>query len=368
MTIQQVAPWFGDEELLAMIRYLESGGWLTEFRVTAELEKAIAKYTGVKHCIMMPNGTLALYAALKCAHVRQEHHVIVPAFTMIATANAVRMCGAWPVFVDIDPETLCMDLDLLESRIGVKVKAIIPVALNGRAPDMNRLRELAKKHNITVIEDAAQALGSIWNGKHLGTFGDAGIISFSTPKVISMGQGGCVLTDNDELDREIRLFKNFGREKAGQQVEQYQCFGINLKFTDLQAIIGLEQMKKLPGRAQRKKEMFARYQHRLRGLPGTKFLPTDLDEVSPWYIDIMVEDREGLIDHLNENDIRTRSFYPALNTVEQYAWYYAPATSQEYKFPHAEYVAKHGLWLPSSSFLTDEQIDHVCERIRAFYG
>jgi len=168
--INQVEPWIGEEEKQALIEYMDSGGWLTEYRKTREFETMIAEYVGARYCAVLCNGTVTLFTALMALGIGPGDEVIVPDFTMIASANAVVLAGATPVFVDIDRATLCLDLDLAERAITPRTKAIMLVSLNGRAPDMDRAVALADQHGLFLVEDAAQSLGSRWRGKHLGAF------------------------------------------------------------------------------------------------------------------------------------------------------------------------------------------------------
>ena len=356
MMIPQMEPSLGIEERVAVYDYMCSGGWLTEYKLTRRLERMIADYVGSRHCIMMPNGTLALYAALRALRVGLDDEVLVPDFTMVATATSVGMAGAWPHFVDIDLDTLCLDLDWARLALSPRTKGMILVSLNGRSPDMWKVREFCRQHDLWLLEDACQALGSTWRGKHLGTFGEMGVFSFSSQKIITTGNGGCVVTDDDEFAHRLQLFKNFGREHGGN--DDYGCFGINLKFTDLQAVVGIEQMKKLPDRAQRKKEIYTLYRGWLEDVPGIEFIPTNLEDTAPWFVDLLVEDRDALMAHLKEHDIETRPMYPALHTLPFYSG----------RGPNSKYVAERGLWLPSSLTLTNEDIEYVCQSIRDFLG
>jgi perosamine synthetase len=350
-------PWIGEEERNAVDEYLRSGGWLTEFKKTAEFARLVGDYVGSKYCFILANGTVALYTALAAVGVGPGDEVIVPDYTMIATANSVVLAGAKPVFVDVDPTNLCLDLDLTEVAITPRTRAIMLVSINGRAPDMHRALEIARKHDIFLIEDTAQSLGARWQGKHLGTFGIIGSFSFSAPKIITTGQGGALVTDNDDLAEKIRQIRDFGRKRSG--VDYHLSIGYNFKFTDIQAVIGIEQMKKLDWRVKRKKEMFALYRELLKDVEQVTFLPTS-DEVPPWFIDILVSDPVGLREHMNQHEIGSRPFYPAIHSQPAYNW---PGS-----YPNAEYAAQHGLWLPSSSFLTDEQIGLVCDTVRGYFG
>jgi perosamine synthetase len=357
IAIEQMAPWLGQEETRAVAEYLASGGWLTEFRKTAEFEQMIARYAGSGHAVVLSSGTAALFTALTSCGIGPGDEVIVPDFTMIATANAVVLAGARPVFVDIDPANLCLDQSLAERAVTARTKAILLVSLNGRAPDMRRALDLAARYSLKLIEDAAQSLGSLHHGKHLGTFGTAGIFSFGPLKIITTGQGGVVVTDDPEVAARVRRFKDFGRARGG--IDRHDFIGYNFKFTDLQAVIGIEQMKKLEWRVRRKREIFALYRSELGAVPGIQFVATDLLETTPWFVDVLVDRREALIDHLGACGIKTRPFYPPVHSQ--------PAYGLAGGYPVTEDVAARGLWLPSSSFLADADVRRVCEMVRAFY-
>jgi perosamine synthetase len=202
-------------------------------------------------------------------------------------------------------------------------------------------------------------LGSFRDGRHLGTIGELGCLSFSSPKVITTGQGGAVLTDDDDLAAAMRRRKNFGRAADGREI--HDMAGFNFKFTDLQAVVGLEQMKKLAGRLRRKKEIWARYAAGLAGVADVTLLATDLDQVAPWFIDIYVDNRDELGDGLKDAGIGTRTVYPPIHAQRAYG-------RRDNSYPVAAAASARGLWLPSSFQLTDDQVDRVCGAIRAFYG
>ncbi len=359
--IPQMEPWFDDNEAEALYAYMKSGGWVTEFRKTRRFEQMIADYTGSRYCSVVSNGTISLTLALIACGIKPGDEVIVPDYTMVATANAVKLAGAEVVFVDIESDSLCMDFDEMCKATSDRTKAVILVTINGRYPQ--RLKEFVnycRKHDLRLIEDAAQSLGSFKNGHHLGTFGDIGSFSFSAPKVITTGQGGALVSDDEQLIDRIRKLRDFGRSGGGS--DHYLTMGWNFKFTDIQAVIGIEQMKKLPDRVERKKEIYAQYRQNLESTPGIAFISTDLNDTSPWFIDVLVEDnkRDDLMAFLKAGDIGARPFYPALHAE--------PVYTRTGTYPVTERIARQGLWLPSSSKLTNEQIDHVCERINTFFS
>jgi perosamine synthetase len=356
--IVQMQPWIGEEEKKAVVEYMESGGWLTEFRRTRELEMAIGAYVGARHVAMITNGTVSLFAALAALGIGAGDEVLVPDLTMVASANTILLAGATPVFVDVERATLCLDLEAAERHVTPRTKAVMLVSFNGRAPDMERTVAFTRRHGLYLVEDAAQALGSRWRGRHLGTFGDIGSFSFSSPKVITTGQGGALVTDDEALMGRVRKVKDFGRSRDG--VDEHVALGYNFKFTDLQAVIGLAQMAKLDWRVRRKKDIFALYRAELADVGEVAFVETNLDDTSPWFIDVLVPDPRALRQHLHERGIGSRPFYPPVHTQAPY--------HQAGEYPETARASRHGLWLPSSSFLEDGTIKRICDEIRAFYG
>jgi perosamine synthetase len=343
----------------AVVRYLRSGGWLTEFRETRAFETAIRDYTGASHCVAAPNGTLALFLALKASGIGPGDEVVVPDLTMAASATAVMLAGGTVVFADIEARTLCLDLDAVENRMTDRTRAVMFVSLNGRAPSsLPAFIDRCRARGIRCIEDAAQSLGSFLGGRHLGTLGDCGCLSFSSQKIVTTGQGGAVVTNDEPIMRAMALLRDFGRLEGGS--DHYLSAGWNLKFTDLQAVIGVSQMRRLPEIVERKRAIFRRYRDQLQDLAGVQIIGTDLSTTTPWFVDVLVDAsaKAGLIDHLRKSGIGSRPFYPPLHAE--------PAFTRREHHPVAEEVSARGLWLPSSLRLTDAEIDRVCDAIRAF--
>ena len=214
-----------------------------------------------------------------------------------------------------------------------------------------------KENNLWLIEDAAQALGSTYKGQALGTFGDVGSYSFSMPKIITTGQGGAIVTKSDELYNKLIKIRDFGREYAGS--DHYVMIGANFKFTDLQAVIGIEQMKKMPDRIKRKKEICRRYDELLSRINGIELYDNNYEDTAPCFYEILCDERDRLIEFLKENNIGARKFYPPLHSE--------PAYNIDAKFPVTEEISAKGLWLPSSVLLTDDQLKYICDIIKKFY-
>lgn len=358
--INQMEPSFDEHERKALNEYMLEGGWGTEFRKTREFENMIKEYTGAKHCWITSNGTVSLSAALMAVGVGVGDEVICPDYTMVATPNSAELIGAKAVFVDIERASLCMDFEAMKSAVTDKTKAVMLVSINGRYPkDIGSFVDYCKDKGIHLIEDAAQSLGSFCDGKHLGRFGEIGSFSFSAPKIITTGQGGALITDDDELSDRIKRIRDFGRDSGGS--DHYLTKGWNFKFSDFQAVVGIEQMKKLSARVERKKEMGKLYEELLSDVSGIELIPTKYEDTSPWFFDLLCESRDELQCFLKENSIGSRPFYPPLHQEPAYGY-------NELRFPVTEEISRKGLWIPSSVFVTDEQIEYICDKIKMFYS
>jgi perosamine synthetase len=359
--IPQMRPLFGKEEKAELMAYLEEDGFFTEFKKTEAFERQIAEFVCAKHCIVVNNGTVSLTLAAIALGVGPGDEVIVPDYTMIATPNSVKMLGAVPVFVDVEPDTLVMDVKLARAAITSRTKAIILVSANGRAPSagIEVFEDLSRETSIPIIEDAAQSLGSFYaDGRHVGRAGAIASLSFSAPKIISTGQGGALFTDDDTLADKLRRLKDFGRASGGTDV--HDSIGFNFKFTELQACVGLAQMRQLPDRISRKKDIWRLYQHGLADVQGIKLFEHDLGLCAPWFIDCRAERRDQLAAYLKGQGIGTRTMYPPIHLQKAYS---LPGT-----YDVAEAIGRDGLWLPSMIQLDDTQIVRICKSIAVFYG
>ena len=359
--IMQMRPLFEEEEKRAVCEYMDEDGFITEFTRTKIFEDMIAEYTGARHCIVVNNGTISLTLAALAVGVQSGDEVIVPNYTMVATPNSMKLFGAEPIFSDVEPGTLCLDLNRAAEAITGRTKAIILVSANGRYPreGIEAFQKLCNDRGLLLIEDAAQSLGSYYpDGTHVGRAGLVGSFSFSAPKIISTGQGGALITDDDAIADRLRKLKDFGRSEGGNDI--HDEIGFNFKFTELQACVGIEQMKKLGSRLQRKKQIWQRYHDRLRSVHGLKLFEHKLQFTAPWFIDSMVDDRDELSEYLRLKKIGTRPMYPPINQQKAY--------QRSGDYPVSSSVGRHGLWLPSQVQLEDSQIDYICESISKFYG
>jgi perosamine synthetase len=352
--IQQIEPSFGLEEAEELKRYILSGGWGTDHVYTRQFEDELAKFLGVKYCSVTTSGTQALIFALMSVGVKEGDEVICPSLTMIATPNAVRAVGAKPIFVDVNKYGV-MDTQQLLERVSPQTKAILYVSLNGRATDLHSILDQILDRGIYLIEDACQSLGSKHNGQYLGTIGHIGCFSLSPHKVISTGQGGFAVTDDEKLITKFRKLRDFGRIKGG--VDIHPEFGLNGKFTDFQSIIGLEQLKKLPKRLEQKKTIFKLYKDILGN--SINFIKND-EFVVPWFMDVYVPNPDSLRKYLDSEGIGSRRMYPPCHTQGCY--------KDSAVLPMTTLLSNMGIWLPSSPHLEERQITHICDRIKWFIG
>tara|TARA_Y200000002_G_scaffold182699_1_gene150749 strand:+ start:16533 stop:18380 length:1848 start_codon:yes stop_codon:yes gene_type:complete len=354
-TIMQHRPTFEIEEAEACYKYMLEDNFITEHKKTLELENMICDYLNVKNCIMTTSGTCAILLALMSLNLPENTEVIVPNYTMIATINSVKFLKLIPIIIDVDIETGTMNSEEIKKHINSNTSAIVHVSLNNRTKCMESIVDLCKEKKIYLIEDSAQSLGCKLNGKSIGTFGIIGCFSLSTPKIISTGQGGFCVTNNDEFAKKIRMIKNFGRKESGKDI--FEVFGINLKYTDLQAVIGIEQLKKMEYRVKRMREIYDLYYEHLHKY--IKMHTPSSNEWIPWFVDIYIENREELIFFLKQHKIITRPVYGEINKTEIY-------NSNE-TLPNSNYICNHGLFLPSFITITNSDIIHICKIIKLFF-
>ena len=353
--IMQHRPTFDKEEAEATYKYMLEDTFVTEHKNTIELENIISNYLNCKECIMTTSGTCAIILSLMALDLSIDDEVIVPNYTMIATINAIKMLKLKPIIIDVSKDTFTINLDTIKENISDKTRAIIHVSLNNRYENMNELVKFCKDNNFNLIEDSAQSLGCKINGKNLGTFGDIGCFSLSTPKIISTGQGGFCVTNNEVLAKKMRMIKNFGRRESGK--DNFEVFGINLKFTDLQAVIGIEQMKKLDNRVGRMREIYDLYYTELKDV--VEMIKPLNEEWIPWFVDIFTDKRDELVEFLKKHKISTRPVYGEINKTKMYY--------NEDIFENSHYVSHNGLFLPSYVTIKDEDIKYICRLIKVFY-
>lgn len=270
-------PVHGPEERRQLLAVLESGRWWYGEQVRA-FEEAFAAFQGAAYAVSCTNGTTALEMALRAVGVLEGDEVIVPPYTFIATASAVITVGAVPVFADIDPDTFCLDPAAVQSRITPRTRAVVPVHVGGRMAAMPAFNALARRHGLAVVEDAAHAWGSQWEGRGAGTLGDCGTFSFQVSKNITAGEGGILVTQDHELAELARSFSHCGRREGGAWYD-HDWLGSNLRMTKFQAAVLLAQLDRLPEQIRRRKANAGLLEEGLRNLPGIR-LPAAAPEMA----------------------------------------------------------------------------------------
>ncbi|MFQ5461098.1 MAG: DegT/DnrJ/EryC1/StrS family aminotransferase [Phycisphaerae bacterium] len=361
MRINEYSPQLGKAEIARVLETLEDN-WVTEGKKTQRLEAMLAEYCGCTRAIMVPNGTLALFAALKVLGVGPGDEVIVPDFTFFASASSVVLTGAKPVLVDVDEFDGNISVAAAEASISEKTKAIMPVHIYGQTCDMPALMNLAKRHNLLVVEDAAQGMGVTCGDRHVGTFGEIGCISFFADKTMTTGEGGALLINDEQLARECIYFKNQGRLRRGSFVHEHM--GYNFRITDLQAAIGVVQLERIQHSIQRKHELQQAYFNRLQSCPGVRFLGANgFGRIVPFRVSILVDDPEGLSRFLDAREIATRRFFYPLHLQPSLT---SDNSIVRHRPVHARRLFERGLMLPSGLDLTGLQVSYVCDMIEAF--
>ncbi len=338
-----------------------ASGWIASAGPAVALfERRFAEFLGVRHAITTPSGTAALHLALVTLGIGPGDEVIVPDFTMIATVCAVLYTGATPVFVDCEPDTYTIDVALIEEVITRRSKAIIPVHIYGHAADMDPIQAIAAAYGLWVIEDAAEAHGARYKGRLCGAMSDLGAFSFYGNKIVTTGEGGMVVTDDDALASRARSLKDMGHSPLRRF--QHDELGYSYRMTSLQAACGVGQLEHIDAFVAKKRRMAAQYAeglHRIEGLrlPVTK----PWAENVYWMYAVLLDDsfalsRDELRARLKQHGVDSRDFFPS-SSRQTMVRARAPLQGP---FPISEDVAARGLYLPSGLALTQEQIAYVC--------
>ena len=329
--------------------FLNEGDYVKKF------EKKIASYLGVKYCVCVTSGTAAISLALMTLDLLPDDEVIIPNFTFIATANAVKLAGAKPIFVDINFDRFDISIEQIKRKITKKTKVIIPVDVNGRSADYKNLEFLKRKFGLRIISDSSEGFGSSFEGKKIGTFGEMSCFSFSAAKTISTGQGGAIVTNSKKFYNRLLELKDQGRRQRGTGGNDlHPVLGFNFKYTNLQAAVGLAQLKKLSSRLKKFKRRDFLYKKYLSNNQKI-ILPKTYDgEVLQWF-DILIPNKQKVVKYLKEKNIDVRSFWFPINKQKTYK-------SKE-KFSISDKVSAYGLWLPSCFDITEDEIKQVCNSI-----
>jgi len=360
-------PLLGEREAEYMMECLHTGWISSAGRFIAEFESRWAEYCGMRYGVAVSNGTVALEVAVRCLDLQPGAEVIMPTFTIISCAQAVVYAGGVPVVVDSGPRTWTMDVGQIEDKITARTRAIMPVHIYGHPVDMDPVRTLAKKYNLRIIEDAAEAHGAEYHGQKCGGLGDISCFSFYANKIITTGEGGMVLTNSANYAEKARSLRNlcFRPERRFYHTE----LGHNYRLTNLQAAIGLAQLERIDELVTLKRRMAAVYNEGLGRVPGLT-LPVEEPWATNvyWMYGILLDETLGFdatdfAQRLKKRGVDTRPFFLPMH--QQPVFHRMGLFPRGEAYPVAERLGKYGLYLPSGLAITDSQIAYVCDVVRS---
>ena len=350
-------PFVGKEEISAVVSILKDGALTSAAneggKNVREFEKLASSFVKSKYAVAVNSGTAALQAALYALDIKKGDEVLIPSFTFVATANAVVSTGAKPIFVDILEDNYTMDPKDMKNKISKRTKAIIPVHLYGNVAFLDRILEISKKHNIRVIEDSAQSLGSTLKGKHTGTFSDLGCYSMYPAKVMTAGEGGFIVTNNKKLHEKLLMIRNHGM----LQGYDTRIFGLNLRLPEISAAIAKIQMKKLPKFLKTRKKNANLLSQLIADLK-IKIPQERTNESVNWYLyTISTSKRNKILNKLNSKGIGAASYYttPVHKT---------PFYKQRIVLPITDWASLHVLSLPIHPKVTSKNIEFIAKTLR----
>jgi len=354
-------PVLGEEELANVVEAVRSGWISSKGAFIGEFERRFADFCGVRHGVATANGTMALHLALVAAGVGPGHEVLVPSLTFVATANVVRYCSAVPIFVDADPATWQMAAADLEAKVTARTRAVIPVHLYGHPCDMDPILALARRRGLVVVEDAAEAHGAEYRGRVVGSLGALGCFSFYGNKIITTGEGGICVTDDSALAERLRLLRDHGMDP--KRPYWHETVGFNYRMTNLQAAVGVAQVKRLPEFVAKKRTLAGWYAEALAPLARRGRLT--LHPEAPWaravfwMYSVLLADSGPSVDEvrsrLSDLGIDSRPFFHPCHVLPPYA--------TGLRLPAAETLAARGLNLPSGVGLGRPEVERVARAL-----
>jgi perosamine synthetase len=331
-------------------------------------ERALREFTGARHAIAVNSGTSALHLCIKAAGIGDGDEVITTPFSFVASANCALFERGVPVFVDIDPTTWNIDISKIEAAITSRTKAILPVHVFGRPCAMEPILEIARRHNLAVIEDSCEAIGATSGGRPVGTFGQTGVFAFYPNKQITTGEGGAIVTNDDEVARLCRSWRNQGRGDASGWL-QHERLGYNYRLSDLNCALGSVQVSRLPEILAARASVAARYHETLAGLAPDVVRPelSEPDAAISWFVYVVrlsdeyrAADRDEVVSYLRRNGIGCNTYFSPIHLQPFYRemFGYGPGD-----FPVTEHIAERTIALPFFNQLKDQEIETVCNAL-----
>ena len=358
-------------------------GWISSAgSYVSQFEQLVADYAGVQYGVACMNGTVGLHIAQILSGVTSEDHVIAPNITFIATLNAIKYTGASPILIDVDTQSWQMDLELLESFLqenvvfkevegkiysfnketNKRIKAIMPVHVLGNIGDMEQLQELADSYHIDIIEDSTEALGSLYKGKHAGSFGTFGVFSFNGNKIISTGGGGVIVTNDEALAQKAKHLTTQAKVSAMEYL--HDEVGYNYRLVNVLAAIGVAQMEQFPILLENKKRMDSYYRSELSGIGDIEFqMVLPCVEANCWLFTFKTKYMRELLDYLNSNGVQSRPFWVPMNQLEMFKNDLYVTENN-----NSNEIYQTSISIPSSAGITKEEMATVVKTIKTFYS
>lgn len=353
-------PKFGDAELRYVSECILTGWVSSAGKFVRRFEEQFSEFCETKFAVSSSSGTTALHLSLLALEIGTGDEVIVPSFTFISTANAVTFTGAKPVFVDSEPSTWNINPVEIKKAITAKTKAIIPVHVYGHPANMDTILDIAREYNLAVVEDAAEAHGALYKGKKVGSFGDMGMFSFYGNKIITTGEGGMIVTDNEELAEKMRILRDHGMDPKRRY--WHSVLGYNYRITNIQAALGVAQMERIDEIVEQKRRNAALYATGLQNIPGVTVPPEAAWAKNIyWLYSILIDEEEfgmsseELGAQLKERGIETRPLFPPVHQQ--------PIYNTGQSLPVCEKLSRCGLSLPSSANLNGDEIEKITKEI-----
>lgn len=365
--IPVAGPWVTDKEVAYTAEAARSAWYERANEFNQRFERAFADYVGTRFAVSLPSCTSAIHLSVAALGIGPGDEVIVPDCTWTATAEPIIYEGATPVFADIDRDTWCLRADAFEAAITPRTKAVIPVDLYGNVPEWDAILDIARRHRIAVIEEAAEAIGSIYHGKQAGSLGDTGVFSFHGTKTLTTGEGGMLVTDREDLYCRVLVLRDHGR-KPGDTGFYFEEIGFKYKMSSLQAAFGLAQIERVEELITRKRQQHAWYRRELSEIPGVRLNVEPPGTRNSFWMNTVVLDpsygwpKEQLQKQLAEIGIATRPFFYPLSSLPAYRRYSPPGIEKRNVVAYE--ISPWAINLPSALSLTEDDIVYVCDHLK----
>ncbi|MHA1423762.1 MAG: DegT/DnrJ/EryC1/StrS family aminotransferase [Candidatus Thorarchaeota archaeon] len=365
---------WNEEDVKAVSKIIRSGMYWCTGSEIAEFEEGLAKYLGLKHCIVLNSGGSALHASMSAHNIGPNDEVIIPSFSFIATAYAPLYVGAKPVFADIEDETFGLDPEDVKRKIGPKTKAIMPMHYGGTACRIAELREIADENNLMLVEDAAQAFGGKFGSRYLGTFGDSSIFSFCQNKIFTTSEGGCVVTDNDEVLEKLTLFRSYGRKLTGDYFGEIKDLdyvepGYNFRMSTLLAALGISQLKRVHEMIDKRRNHAQYLNDGLREIEDLILPEPPSDDYFSVYQLYSIVLKQGLVkrnqllDHLTKKGVSAKVYH---DPIHKYSIFKDLGYGGD-SLPVTEKISSQIISLPIFPDMTKDELDYVIDSMKEFY-